>query len=101
MLRLDHIVKTFNPDTANEVRALQDVSLTLEAGSFLTIIGMNGSGKSTLLNAVAGTFLVDSGAISLTGQTLTKWPEHRRAKFIGRVFPVSYTHLTLPTILLV
>jgi putative ABC transport system ATP-binding protein len=96
VLRLDHIVKTFNPDTANEVRALQDVSLTLEAGSFLTIIGMNGSGKSTLLNAVAGTFFVDSGAVSLAGQTLTKWPEHRRAKFIGRVFQNPFSG-TAPT----
>ena len=86
MLRLDHLVKTFNPHTPNEVRALQDVSLTLEEGSFLTIIGTNGSGKSTLLNAVAGTFIVDTGTVALAKQVITKWPEHRRARFIGRVF---------------
>jgi putative ABC transport system ATP-binding protein len=86
MLRLEHLVKTFNPDTPNEVRALQDVSLALEDGSFLTIIGTNGSGKSTLLNAVAGTFIVDSGLISLADRDVTRWPEHKRARFIGRVF---------------
>jgi len=86
MLEIEHISKTFNPGTQNEVRALCDVSLTVPAGSFLIVLGTNGSGKSTLLNAVAGTFMVDSGAITLAGHRITNWPEHRRARLIGRVF---------------
>ena len=86
MLELTQLVKTFHPGTPNEVRALRNVSLTLERGSFLIIIGTNGSGKSTLLNAVAGTFLVDSGKVNLAGRNITRWPEHKRAKLIGRVF---------------
>jgi putative tryptophan/tyrosine transport system ATP-binding protein len=86
MLQIDHISKTFNPGTPNEVRALSNVSLSLPAGSFLTVIGTNGSGKTTLLNAVAGTFYVDAGSISIAGKNITHWPEHRRARFVGRVF---------------
>jgi putative tryptophan/tyrosine transport system ATP-binding protein len=84
MLEISTIRKTFNPDTANEVRALQGVDLTIKEGSF--VIVTNGSGKSTLLNAVAGTFFVDTGTIQLAGQDVTRWPEHRRATLIGRVF---------------
>jgi putative ABC transport system ATP-binding protein len=86
MLDLTGLSKTFNPGTPNEVRALRGVSLRLERGSFLIIIGTNGSGKSTLLNAVAGSFLVDSGKLTLAGQDITRWSEHRRAKLVGRVF---------------
>ena len=86
MLRISGISKMFNTGTNDQVRALTDVSLDLEEGSFLVIIGMNGSGKSTLLNAVAGSFSVDSGSLHLAGHNITKWPEHRRAKLIGRVF---------------
>src|SRR5262245_23886335 len=86
MLELDNLHKTFHPGTPNEVRAIAGVTLRLQAGSFLIIIGTNGSGKSTLLNAVAGTFLVDSGRIRLDGHDITKWPEHKRAKLVGRVF---------------
>jgi putative tryptophan/tyrosine transport system ATP-binding protein len=86
MLELRRLYKTFNPGTPNEVRALQGVDLALEEGSFVTVIGGNGSGKSTLLNAVAGTFLVDGGTLTLDGIDLTAWPEHRRAAMIGRVF---------------
>jgi putative ABC transport system ATP-binding protein len=86
MLQIDHISKTFNAGTQNEVRALRDVSLTVPEGSFLIVLGTNGSGKSTLLNAVAGAFIVDSGKIVIAGQEITNWPEHRRAKLIGRVF---------------
>jgi putative tryptophan/tyrosine transport system ATP-binding protein len=86
MLQIDRISKTFNPGTPNEVRALSNVSLSLPAGSFLTVIGTNGSGKTTLLNAVAGTFYVDAGSISIAGRNITHWPEHRRARFVGRVF---------------
>ena len=86
MLEISHITKTFNPRTQNAVRALRGVSLRLEQGSFLIIIGTNGSGKSTLLNAVAGTFIVDSGSIQLAGSNITRWSEHQRARLIGRVF---------------
>ena len=86
MLETQRISKTFNAGTPNEVRSLQGVDLTIEDGSFVIVIGTNGSGKSTLLNAIAGTFLVDSGSIHIEGQDVTLWPEHRRARFIGRVF---------------
>jgi putative tryptophan/tyrosine transport system ATP-binding protein len=86
MLEVRNISKRFNPGTLNEVRALQTVNFSLEEGSFVIIIGTNGSGKSTLLNAVAGAFFVDSGTIHLAGKDITRWPEHRRAEFIGRVF---------------
>lgn len=86
MLQIDSISKTFNAGTVNEVRALSNVSLSLDKGAFLIIIGTNGSGKSTLLNAVAGSFMIDRGTITLAGQDITRWPEHRRAKLIGRVF---------------
>ena len=86
MLEIQDLHKTFHPDTPNEVRALQGIDLTIEEGSFVVVIGTNGSGKSTLLNAVAGTFLPDAGRLRLSGRDITRWPEHRRAKFIGRVF---------------
>ena len=86
MLDLINLTKTFNPGTPNEVRALRGVSLSLQRGSFLIIIGTNGSGKSTLLNAVAGSFFVDSGKLALAERDITRWAEHRRAKLIGRVF---------------
>jgi putative ABC transport system ATP-binding protein len=86
MLEIQNVRKTFNPGTVNEVRALQGVLLTIEPGSFTIIIGTNGSGKSTLLNAVAGSFYVDEGAIRIDGHDVTKWPEYKRAKLIGRVF---------------
>ena len=86
MLELHGLRQTFNPGTVNEVRALQGVDLTLEEGSFVVVLGTNGSGKSTLLNAVAGSFLLDEGRICLDGHDVTRWPEHRRARLIGRVF---------------
>jgi putative ABC transport system ATP-binding protein len=91
MLQLDRLTKTFNPGTPNEVRALRDVNLTIEEGSFVVVIGTNGSGKSTLLNAVAGSFLVDAGHIRFRNRDITRWPEHRRAKYIGRVFQNPFT----------
>ncbi|MBA4029539.1 MAG: ABC transporter ATP-binding protein [Planctomyces sp.] len=91
MLELHHLRKTFHPGTPNEVRALRGVSLTIDEGSFVVVIGTNGSGKSTLLNSVAGTFLVDEGRIQLAGKDVTRWPEHRRAKHIGRVFQNPFT----------
>jgi putative ABC transport system ATP-binding protein len=86
MLVVCGIAKTFNAGTVNEVRALQGVDLTIDEGSFVVVIGTNGSGKSTLLNAVAGTFIVDAGTIHVAGRDVTRWPEHRRAGLIGRVF---------------
>ena len=86
MLELNRIAKTFHAGTANEVRALRGIDLSLEPGAFVIVIGTNGSGKSTLLNAVAGTFLLDAGTIRLAGEDVTRWAEHERARFIGRVF---------------
>jgi putative ABC transport system ATP-binding protein len=96
MIEIKNISKTFNPGTVNEVKALQNVSVSMSKGSFLIIIGTNGSGKSTLLNALAGTFIVDSGSISLNGHDITKWPEHKRARLIGRVFQNPFSG-TAPT----
>lgn len=86
MLEIRQVSKTFNAGTPNEVRSLQSVNVTIEEGSFVVVIGTNGSGKTTLLNAVAGTFVLDSGSIFLGGTEITDWPEHRRAALIGRVF---------------
>lgn len=91
MLHVEQVKKTFHPGTPHEVRALQGVDLRIEPGSFVVVIGTNGSGKSTLLNAVAGAFPVDRGRILLHGRDVTRWPEHRRAKFIGRVFQNPFT----------
>ena len=85
MLKLSHISKTFNPGTVNEKTAIPDLSLELERGDFVTIIGANGAGKSTLFNAICGSFLTDSGSI-LDGEDITFQPEHKRAKRIGRLF---------------
>lgn len=91
MLDIENITKTFHAGTPNEVRALQGVDLRIEKGSFVIVIGTNGSGKSTLLNAVAGSFFVDTGKLRLKGQDITRWHEHRRAKYIGRVFQNPFT----------
>ena len=97
MLDVQNIRKTFNPGTVNEKTALDGVSLTLKDGDFVTVIGGNGAGKSTLLNAVAGVWPVDSGTISIGGTDVTKLPEHKRAKYIGRVFqdPMMGTAATM------
>ena len=86
MLEISNVRKTFNAGTANEVRSLQGISLAIEEGSFVVVIGSNGSGKSTLLNAVAGAFTVDEGSLSVDGHDVTRWPEYKRASLIGRVF---------------
>ena len=86
MLEIRNISKTFNPGTINEKKALLDLSLTLKDGDFVTVIGGNGAGKSTLLNAVSGVWPVDCGSILLDGEDITALPEHKRAKYIGRVF---------------
>lgn len=86
MLHVDNIFKTFFPGTINEKKALQSLNLHLEPGDFVTVIGGNGAGKSTMLNAIAGVFPIDKGSIVIDGEDITKWPEHKRAKYIGRVF---------------
>jgi putative ABC transport system ATP-binding protein len=91
MLEIRNVSKTFHAGTPNEVRALRQIDLSIEDGSFVVVIGTNGSGKSTLLNAVAGTFIVDTGSIHLAGHEVTYWPEHRRARLIGRVFQNPFT----------
>ncbi len=86
MIELKSIYKTFNPGDVNEVRALQGVTLRLEPGEFVTVIGSNGAGKSTLLNLLAGVFSCDEGHITINGRDVTRWQEHQRASLIGRVF---------------
>ncbi|MGA0002277.1 MAG: ATP-binding cassette domain-containing protein, partial [Steroidobacteraceae bacterium] len=97
MLDIRGLRKTFNAGTPNEVRSLRGIDLSIPEGMFLVVIGSNGSGKSTLLNAVAGSFLPDEGSLHIAGQDVTRWPEHRRARLVGRVFqnPFSGTAPTL------
>ena len=99
MLKIDHISKTFNPGTVNEKKALSGLSLQLEKGDFVTIVGSNGAGKSTLFNAIAGAFYVDEGSIILAGEDITFKPEYRRSREIGRLFqdPMRGTapHMTI------
>ncbi len=86
MLDIQNVTKVFGKDTVNEHTALDDLSLHLDKGEFVTIVGSNGAGKSTLFNAICGTFFSDSGHISLDGADITYMPEHKRSKMIGRVF---------------
>lgn len=86
MLNIDRISKTFFAGTVNERRALVDLSLKLDEGDFVTVIGSNGAGKSTLLNAIAGRYLVDSGLIEIDGRKVNRLQEFQRAKYVGRVF---------------
>ncbi len=97
MLDVKNLYKTFNPGTVNEKTALRGVDLHMEDGQFVTVIGGNGAGKSTLLNAVAGVWTADRGTISIGGADVTSLPEHRRAKYIGRVFqdPMMGTAATM------
>lgn len=86
MLKVKHVSKTFNKGTVNEKKAIDDLNLTIEDGQFVTVIGGNGAGKSTLLNLVAGVYPPDCGIIELNANDLSLLPEHKRAKYIGRVF---------------
>ena len=99
MLEISHISKTFNPGTVNEKKALSDLSLHLEQGDFVTIVGSNGAGKSTLFNAIAGAFYVDEGSILLGGEDITFKPEYKRSRELGRLFqdPMRGTapHMTI------
>ena len=97
MLKIENIRKTFNAGTVNEKTALNGVSIHLKDGESVAVIGGNGAGKSTLLNAVAGVWTVDEGSISIGGEDVTRLPEHKRAKYIGRVFqdPMMGTAATM------
>ena len=97
MLEIKNVTKIFNKGTVNEKVALDDFSLTLEDGDFVTVIGGNGSGKSTMMNAIAGVWPVDEGRIIIDGIDVTKLPEHKRAKYLGRVFqdPMTGTAATM------
>ncbi len=86
MLSIDNISKTFFAGTINERRALASVSLSLNEGDFVTVIGSNGAGKSTLLNTVSGRYTVDSGSIAIDGAPVAKLKEFQRARYVGRVF---------------
>ena len=100
MLDLINLRKTFNPNTINEKVALNGVSLHLDDGDFVTMIGGNGAGKSTLLNAIAGVWQVDSGKIIIYGNDITGLSEHKRAPWLGRVFqdPMMGTAATMQII---
>ena len=97
MLKIENVKKVFNPNTVNEKVALNGLDLELKPGDFVTVIGGNGAGKSTMLNAVAGVYSVDEGHIYIDGVDVTKLPEYKRAKFIGRVFqdPMMGTAATM------
>ena len=97
MLDIQNISKTFNPGTVNEKTALNGLSLHLNEGDFVTVIGGNGAGKSTMLNAVAGVWPVDEGKILIDGADVTRLSEYQRAKYIGRVFqdPMTGTAATM------
>ena len=97
MLVMRDVSKTFNPGTINEKIALNGVNLTLNEGDFVTVIGGNGAGKSTTLNAIAGVWPIDSGKIYIGGDDVTKLSEHKRAKYLGRVFqdPMTGTATTM------
>lgn len=86
MLELKGVSKTFNMGTVNEKKALIDINFTIEDGDFITVIGGNGAGKSTLLNVIAGVYTPESGSIVLGGKDITRLPENKRAKYLGRVF---------------
>ena len=86
MLDIINVEKTFNPGTVNEKKALNGINLHLDEGDFVTVIGGNGAGKSTMLNMIAGVYPVDCGNIIVDGVDVTRLPEHKRAKYLGRVF---------------
>ncbi len=86
MLEIKNISKTFNKGTINAKVALDNLSLTLNDGDFVTVIGGNGAGKSTLLNAISGVFIVDEGTILSNGKDITYLPDYKRAEMLGRVF---------------
>jgi len=91
MIKISSLHKRFNTGTPNEVYALRGIDLEIKEGDFVTIIGTNGSGKSTLLNAIAGTFLPDTGTVEIAGEDVTNKTDFQRAKHIARVFQNPFT----------
>ena len=86
MLEMKNVTKIFNLGSIDEKLALDNLSLTVSEGEFVTVIGGNGAGKSTMQNAICGTWLPDSGSIFLGGVNVTSLPEYKRAKYLGRVY---------------
>ena len=86
MLLLENVEKTFNKGTINEKKALNGLNLSMKDGDFVTVIGGNGAGKSTMLNMIAGVYPIDKGKVILNGENISRWSEHKRARFLGRVF---------------
>lgn len=86
MLTIQNLTKTFNPNTLNEIKVYNGLSLEVNEGDFISIIGSNGAGKSTLLNMISGTIIPDSGVIIINGDEVTNKSEDKRSKNIGRVF---------------
>ena len=86
MIQLSSVTKYFHKNSINEVLALKNINLNIQRGDFITVIGSNGAGKSTLLNCLAGAFPLETGTITIDGKDITRWQEHRRAGFVGRVF---------------
>lgn len=99
MLKVESSTVVFNKNTQDEHTALNDLSLNVSEGEFVTVIGGNGAGKSTLFNIISGNLLCDSGSVVLDGQDITYMPEYKRASYIGRIFqdPMKGTapHLTV------
>jgi len=86
MITLTNVSMVFNPGTVNENRAISNINLKIREGDFITVIGSNGAGKSTLFNLIAGTIIPSEGSISLAERDITREPEYKRARYIGRIF---------------
>jgi putative tryptophan/tyrosine transport system ATP-binding protein len=86
MLSIRKLLKVFNKNTINEATIFDNFSLNIEEGDFVTIIGSNGAGKSTLLNIISGGIEADNGLIEIKGKNISRLPEYKRTRFIGRVF---------------
>ncbi len=86
MIRIEQCTKYFHRGSVNEVLALNNISLSIKEGDFITVIGSNGAGKSTLLNYIAGSFFADSGRLLVDDTDISRWPEYKRARWIARVF---------------
>ena len=97
MLEINNVYKVFNPDTINQKVALNGLNLKLNNGDFVTVIGGNGAGKSTMLNIISGVYTCDGGSVILDGENITKMAEHKRARYLGRVFqdPMTGTASTM------